>query len=225
MLRPVFRNLSAVGLIALSGLAACAPGPASQAVPAAPVPVEATRDTVRKVQTALKARGCEPGPADGVICARTTEALRSFESANGMAADGVIDTAVLAALTAPDVEPTSAAAAQNAEPPQQQASARSRYPENWTPLGPIASPGCEGLEVVEYFERSVGAGMRFFYMGVRNNTSSARLIEVYVKGWTRPGGSRANDKRIFNVPAGELFQVELDMNNRPPHRAQAVRCL
>jgi peptidoglycan hydrolase-like protein with peptidoglycan-binding domain len=220
-----FNVMLALVLVASSALAACSAGPTGQATPAAPAPVEATKDTVRKVQTALKARGYDPGPADGVIGARTSEALRSFESANGMAADGIIDTDVLAMLAAPEAQPTPAAAARDAEPPRQQAAARSRYPENWTPLGPIAAPGCEGLEVVEYFERNVGAGMRFFYMGVRNNTSSARLIEVYVKGYIRPGGSRAEDKRIFNVPAGELFQVELDMNNRPPHRAQAVRCL
>jgi hypothetical protein len=220
------RQRALICLAAVAGLAACAPGPSGRAPVAAPVPVEADRETVRGVQAALKARGYNPGPADGVMGARTEQALRSFESANGIASDGVIDTEVLAMLSAPDGQRAQAQVDEpRRPPPQQQAAARRRYPENWTPVGPIAAPGCDGLEVVEYFERNVAAGMRFFYMGVRNNTSADRLIEVYVKGYIRPGGSRAEDTRMFNVPAGELFQVELDMNKSPPHRAQALRCL
>ncbi|WP_348674442.1 peptidoglycan-binding domain-containing protein [uncultured Abyssibacter sp.] len=45
------------------------------------------RDTIRRLQQALKARGFEPGPVDGVIGRRTMEAVNAYQRANGLPVD------------------------------------------------------------------------------------------------------------------------------------------
>src|SRR5262245_22372689 len=41
---------------------------------------------VRKVQTALKSRGFDPGPVDGAMGPKTMMAIRNFQSSQGMTA-------------------------------------------------------------------------------------------------------------------------------------------
>ena len=48
------------------------------------------RMTLRDVQTALKRAGFDPGPADGKMGKQTRQALRNFQQAQGLAADGRI---------------------------------------------------------------------------------------------------------------------------------------
>jgi murein L,D-transpeptidase YcbB/YkuD len=50
----------------------------------------ATQD-VRKVQEALKSKGHDPGSMDGVIGPQTSQAIRAFQSANGLKETGRID--------------------------------------------------------------------------------------------------------------------------------------
>ena len=45
------------------------------------------RETIRRLQQALKARGFEPGPVDGVIGRRTMEAVNAYQRANGLPVD------------------------------------------------------------------------------------------------------------------------------------------
>jgi SH3 domain-containing YSC84-like protein 1 len=60
--------------------------------------VSASKEKVRKVQTALKDRGLNPGPIDGVMGSKTMAAIREFQSQQGMAATGRLDQSTMAAL-------------------------------------------------------------------------------------------------------------------------------
>jgi peptidoglycan hydrolase-like protein with peptidoglycan-binding domain len=55
-------------------------------------------DTVLAVQGALKARGFDPGPLDGIYGPKTGAAIRKMQAAVGAAQSGEIDYGVLAAL-------------------------------------------------------------------------------------------------------------------------------
>ncbi len=54
----------------------------------------------KQLQRTLAAQGFNPGPADGVIGANTKKALRAWQAANGVAADGYASAAVLSRLLA-----------------------------------------------------------------------------------------------------------------------------
>jgi uncharacterized protein (TIGR02594 family) len=56
--------------------------------------------TILDIQTALKARGFDPGELDGIWGRRTIGALRAFQRANGLAADGIVGPQTLQALDA-----------------------------------------------------------------------------------------------------------------------------
>ena len=46
---------------------------------------------VRKIQEALRDKGYNPGPVDGIMGDRTEEALRNFQQANNLPATGLMD--------------------------------------------------------------------------------------------------------------------------------------
>ena len=48
-------------------------------------------NTVRKAQQALKEKGFDPGPVNGVMGDETREALKEFQKANGLSATGMLD--------------------------------------------------------------------------------------------------------------------------------------
>lgn len=48
----------------------------------------ADRSTVRSIQTGLQRHGFNPGPADGVVGRRTSQAIRDYQLANGLLVDG-----------------------------------------------------------------------------------------------------------------------------------------
>ena len=56
------------------------------------------QDDIRKVQQALKEKGFDVGPIDGVVGPRTKEAIRNFQDRYGMKASGEIDNQTLFAL-------------------------------------------------------------------------------------------------------------------------------
>lgn len=56
--------------------------------------------TTVELQTALKAKGFDPGTIDGVMGRNTIAAIRAFQAANGLAVDGVAGPNTLAALNA-----------------------------------------------------------------------------------------------------------------------------
>lgn len=53
---------------------------------------------VRQAQQALKDKGYDPGPIDGVMGARTKEAIKSFQSASNIQATGTLDAETSAQL-------------------------------------------------------------------------------------------------------------------------------
>ena len=48
-------------------------------------------NNVKQVQQALKEKGYDPGPIDGVMGARTKEAIKSFQNASNLQATGTLD--------------------------------------------------------------------------------------------------------------------------------------
>jgi peptidoglycan hydrolase-like protein with peptidoglycan-binding domain len=56
-------------------------------------------ELVARVQSRLKLLGYAPGGIDGKIGPQTIAAVRAFQREHGMAADGVIDAALLSRLT------------------------------------------------------------------------------------------------------------------------------
>jgi len=53
------------------------------------------QEAIKKVQDALKSKGFDPGPIDGVVGPRTREAVRRFQDSYGIKADGQIDNQTL----------------------------------------------------------------------------------------------------------------------------------
>jgi peptidoglycan hydrolase-like protein with peptidoglycan-binding domain len=55
-------------------------------------------EDIKKVEEALKAKGHDPGPVDGVMDSKTQAALRAFQKANNLAETGVLDSQTAAKL-------------------------------------------------------------------------------------------------------------------------------
>ena len=72
---------------------------------------EESASRIASLQRALRRLGYDPGPADGVLGARTRVAIRAFQADAGLPVTGRLserlDSAVLAALTAPEPKPDS----------------------------------------------------------------------------------------------------------------------
>ena len=60
--------------------------------------LQRNRELVRNVQQALAGKGFDPGPIDGIMGPRTREAIRGFQSANGLTEDGQMNDATLSKL-------------------------------------------------------------------------------------------------------------------------------
>lgn len=56
------------------------------------------RDQVKAVQQALKDKGHDPGPVDGVMGAKTKAALKDFQKAQGMKESGSLDNETMSKL-------------------------------------------------------------------------------------------------------------------------------
>ena len=57
-----------------------------------------SKDKVKEVQAALKNKGMDPGPEDGVLGPKTQSALREFQKSNSLQATGRIDEKTASAL-------------------------------------------------------------------------------------------------------------------------------
>lgn len=58
---------------------------------------------ITQAQQALKAKGHDPGPVDGVMSSKTQQAIKAFQQANGLLATGTLDSQTAAALGVPSV--------------------------------------------------------------------------------------------------------------------------
>lgn len=64
--------------------------PAAETVAAAaPLPADGA-ERIRTIQTALRAAGYDPGPADGKLGRMTQKAIRDFQEAQGLSVDGKV---------------------------------------------------------------------------------------------------------------------------------------
>ena len=69
--------------------------------------LQTVRDEVKKVQEHLQTAGLNPGPADGVPGQQTLNALRQYQSNQGLPATGLVDDATKRALGLPTSPPAS----------------------------------------------------------------------------------------------------------------------
>jgi hypothetical protein len=114
-----FRGLAERRLARLSAGSAdetAAPGTRGTA-PEAGAPFSVTPEVIREVQARLNALGFDAGPVDGIMGARTAAALRAWQRAAGVPADGELGAAAHARLmSVPPAGRTQAAAATDAAP-------------------------------------------------------------------------------------------------------------
>ncbi|MGA7486680.1 MAG: peptidoglycan-binding domain-containing protein [Xanthobacteraceae bacterium] len=99
----VFATVAAASLTALAIFPASAQAPQSAAsVDAAQLSMDAvptlTEDSIRQVQDALRKKGFDVGPLDGIFGPRTEEAVRNFQDRYGMKVSGKFDNQTLYAL-------------------------------------------------------------------------------------------------------------------------------
>jgi peptidoglycan hydrolase-like protein with peptidoglycan-binding domain len=59
---------------------------------------QASREDVKQVQEALKNKGHDPGPVDGIMGPNTRQALREFQKENNLQATGRVDDKTASAL-------------------------------------------------------------------------------------------------------------------------------
>ena len=62
----------------------------SKKAPAVSEVSKITSEDIKKVQLALAAAGFDPGSADGKMGPKTVQAVKNFQEANGLKADGVV---------------------------------------------------------------------------------------------------------------------------------------
>ena len=74
------------------------PDKQAQAGAAAWVQSRANSAVIKEVQQKLSAAGHDAGPADGILGARTQQALKDFQQAKGIEATGQLDQRTLSAL-------------------------------------------------------------------------------------------------------------------------------
>jgi len=86
-------------LAAALSLTLALPGWAAEEKKAAPAKEEKAEkkvpakgsENVKKVQEALKAKGQDPGPIDGMMGSKTRAAIKAFQEASGLKASGRVD--------------------------------------------------------------------------------------------------------------------------------------
>jgi peptidoglycan hydrolase-like protein with peptidoglycan-binding domain len=70
-----------------------------------PVAFSQGHDTVRSAQQALKDKGFDPGPVDGIMGPQTHAAVRSYQEKNSLEADGRLGPQTLGSLGVADTAP------------------------------------------------------------------------------------------------------------------------
>lgn len=93
--------IAATAFVSLSALAEgnrAAPDKQAQAGTSASVQSQANSSVIKQAQQKLSAAGHDAGPADGLLGAKTQQALKDFQQAKGIDATGQLDQRTLTAL-------------------------------------------------------------------------------------------------------------------------------
>jgi len=114
-----------------------------------------SKERVRQVQTALKARGFDPGTVDGMMGPKTMMAIRNFQSSKAITASGMIDEQTLTALQIKSAT-GSATNAQSARPPGQNTQSSSNVGNSQLPQQQSQIP--EALPRTEQSVGDIGVG-------------------------------------------------------------------
>jgi peptidoglycan hydrolase-like protein with peptidoglycan-binding domain len=89
-MKKVLATLTLGLLLAAPIVAAAGADRQSESLPAA-VDQLLARDMIQQAQTHLKLAGFDPGRADGVFDARTADAVRQYQAAQGIPVSGLLD--------------------------------------------------------------------------------------------------------------------------------------
>jgi len=121
----------------------------------------APKIVVIKVQVQLQSLGYDPGPPDGLLGSRTRKAIKNFQNARGLSADGKVDTTLLAELQTALLENGSSSTSPQLRPKLSQSSSAPAF--NWPKWhsvasemqGAIARPRLSSEDVYEAVKDSV----------------------------------------------------------------------
>ena len=98
MKKLVIATVAAVSLIAIAVFSATAQGQVAAGQLNMDAVPNLSEENIRQVQEALRKKGFDPGPVDGIFGPKTEEAVRNFQDRYGMKASGKIDNQTLFAL-------------------------------------------------------------------------------------------------------------------------------
>lgn len=104
---PILNAAIALGLSALIGFTATTFAQAQSTASA--TSTTAAKKTIQGAQERLQALGYQPGSTDGLMGAKTTAALKKFQSDHGLSASGLLDHKTIGALSAEKKSGTSSA--------------------------------------------------------------------------------------------------------------------
>ena len=168
---------------------------AAQCAKAASPVTQPTRSTVRRVQADLARLGYKPGPADGIAGRRTAAAVKRFQSASGLPADGVISPALVKQLRA------KARAAQTKETPAQPRPEKAQAAPKETPAAPPAGEA-GGLWGALAVSQNPGGGYAWAIVWNAGDRAAAKRLAL--QRCLDEGGENCRDGGWFKNSCGAL---------------------
>ena len=167
------RNIAGAAFISLAMSGCVAPPPPVRSPPAS-VAIQETPIIISEVQTLLNTRGYSVGRPDGVAGQRTRAAIQKFERDNNLPVDGMIDSAVYAALKQSTDKPLIAATDRDA-------------------------PSGEGMLGVR-IENGNSAGVTLYRIFFSNDSNNLRIADEHCAKYGKVSQfvSRENDRRRYN---------------------------
>lgn len=93
------------------------------------------------------------------------------------------------------------------------------------PVGPVAKPGYSGIEVIGYAEKAFISIDTNYYMAIRNNNSSTKLVEVRYIGGRRLYGKPLSGTVALKIAAGDIHTWHIDYAESRPSLVEVIKCL
>lgn len=165
---------------------------------------------IEDVQTFLKGQGFDPGKVDGQFGGQTTNAVKAFQRANGLDADGVIGRQTMAAMT-------SQGFGNVVDGPGRMSAEYVKPGSNAAPVATASGPTMDKASAIAAKAVEIGA----------NPVDLARAISYETIGtfdpgkWGGAGGNYLgliqfgpNERKTYGVSAGQTFQQQLDAAGR-----------